>query len=126
MKVKVSEATNIQLNWMVAKAQGIEVIYHDDGITRCVMRKGARGQYAGRFNPTTDWSQGGPTIERNEIYVRPTGDAAKWESYVWGKDTDGLEGFVREQQGPTPLIAAMRCFVAYRLGEEVEVPDGLA
>ena len=27
--------------------------------------------------------------------------------------------------GPTPLIAAMRCYVVSKLGEEVEVPDAL-
>lgn len=37
MKIKVSKATKNQLNWMVAKAQGIEVIYHDDGITKYVV-----------------------------------------------------------------------------------------
>ena len=26
------------------------------------------------------------------------------------------------QNGPTPLIAAMRCYVASKLGDEVEVP----
>jgi hypothetical protein len=28
--------------------------------------------------------------------------------------------------GPTPLIAAMRCYVISKLGDEVEVPDELA
>ena len=29
-------------------------------------------------------------------------------------------------RGPTPLIAAMRCYVASKLGDEVEVPDELS
>lgn len=29
------------------------------------------------------------------------------------------------QKGPTPLIAAMRCYVASRLGDEVEIPEEL-
>lgn len=28
-------------------------------------------------------------------------------------------------QGPTPLIAAMRCYVASKLGDEVEIPEEL-
>ena len=28
--------------------------------------------------------------------------------------------------GPTPLISAMRCYVASKFDEEAEVPDGLA
>lgn len=27
--------------------------------------------------------------------------------------------------GPTPLISAMRCYVAFKLGDEVDVPDEL-
>jgi hypothetical protein len=27
--------------------------------------------------------------------------------------------------GPTPLVAAMRCYVASQLGDEVDVPDEL-
>lgn len=29
----------------------------------------------------------------------------------------------RYYSGPTPLIAAMRCYVASNLGEEVEIPE---
>lgn len=123
MKVKVSEATNIQLDWMVAKAQGIEVVYHDDGITRCVMRKGSRGQYAGRFDPTTDWSQGGPIIEREWLHVEPWPNESA-EDRRWSCTQYDLP-IPTVMMGPTPLIAAMRCFVASRLGEEVEVPEEL-
>jgi hypothetical protein len=28
-------------------------------------------------------------------------------------------------RGPTPLIAAMRCYVASKMGDEVDVPDEL-
>ena len=73
-------------------------------------------------NYSGSWSQGGPLIER-EGFCAPTryyGCAAdnpnKWQAgfgcYPW-------------MRGPTPLIAAMRCFVASKLGEEIEIPDGL-
>jgi hypothetical protein len=80
--------------------------------------------------PSTDWSQGGPIIEREGIgliqyregEVDPE-DVGTWcASYV--PDAFGLEGI--SFHGPTPLIAAMRCFVASKLGDEVEVPDELA
>jgi hypothetical protein len=29
------------------------------------------------------------------------------------------------QNGPTPLIAAMRCYVASKFGDEVETPEEL-
>jgi hypothetical protein len=30
------------------------------------------------------------------------------------------------EYGPTPLIAAMRCYVAAKLGDTVEIPEDLA
>ncbi len=41
----------------------------------------------------------------------------EWEAMIKG-------GFFTSY-GSTPLIAAMRCYVASKLGEEVEVPDEL-
>ena len=36
--------------------------------------------------------------------------------YIW-EDTESF--------GPTPLIAAMRCYVTSKLGDEVEIPEAL-
>ena len=41
---------------------------------------------------------------------------------VWTANWQALWGW-KEAFGPTPLIAAMRCFVASKLGDEVEVPN---
>jgi len=30
-----------------------------------------------------------------------------------------------EQRGPAPLIAAMRCYVASKLGNEIDIPEEL-
>lgn len=71
------------------------------------------------FTPmfSTDWSQGGPIIEREKMTV---------ESLDTGWLATRIEHpAFSEEQGPTPLIAAMRCYVASKLGDEVEVPDGL-
>ena len=65
--------------------------------------------------PSTDWAQGGPIIERERIELRGDGDGG-WIAY------DNLNP---EQYGPTPLIAAMRCYVASKLGEEIEIPEEL-
>lgn len=67
------------------------------------------------FSPRLEWAQGGPIIDREEIQIVRVGDV--WEAWV---DTDGV--FC---QGPTPLIAAMRCYVASKLGEEIEIPEEL-
>ena len=63
---------------------------------------------------STDWAQGGPIIEREKMTLEWTGE--DWMAYIRHDE---------EYFGPTPLIAAMRCFVASKLGDEVEVPDEL-
>lgn len=112
MKVKTSEASGPVLDWMVAKCEGItagwEYALHE---TICMV--GSR-----EYSPSTDWQIGGPIIEREGITLRNfiQGDA-------WDAQLDYDETFL--ESGPTPLIAAMRCYVASKLGEEVEVPDEL-
>lgn len=96
---------------------------------------------AGWFSPTTYWAQGGPLIERELIEVSPrwhnqhcavNQDWEKrgfkadhgwhWAAYVLG--ADNIDGN-HEQEGGAPLIAAMRCIVAAKLGDVVQVPSVL-
>jgi len=71
---------------------------------------------------STDWAFGGPIIEREGITTAPysthNGVVREWKA---GRDWP-MSHFPY-YFGPTPLIAAMRCYVASRMGEEV--PDGL-
>lgn len=60
---------------------------------------------------SSDWSQGGPIIEREKI-------ECLHEAGVWYVDSPWGH-FI----GPTPLIAAMRCYVASKLGDEVKIPE---
>lgn len=80
------------------------------------------------FRPSEDWSEGGPIIEREGIgHDRiPTVAGVPREFCAWQyRDIEGTKPTARNY-GPTPLVAAMRCFVISKLGDEVEVPDGLA
>lgn len=134
MKIKVSEATEIQLDWMVAKAAGhtsnefqfpngtptLEVVI--DGNVPYDMR------YGNVFRPSTNWSQGGPIIERERINLNQCGSSSPGGKMHWF--WEALCGYENESghtmvSGPTPLIAAMRCYVASKLGDEVEVPEEL-
>lgn len=67
---------------------------------------------------STDWSDGGPIIEREHIrldWQPPFG----WFAYPWlDMPIDCLPSM---DAAATPLIAAMRCYVASKLGEEVEL-----
>jgi hypothetical protein len=73
--------------------------------------------------PTIDWSQGGPIIERIKGF--------EFKQWLESKPATCCEAHIHNyegdwvQFGPTPLIAAMRCFVVSRLGNEVEVPEEL-
>ena len=114
MKIKTNEASDVVLDGMVAKCEGKNGVLHDDGITRCIVIATASGVYKGTWKPSFNWSQGGPIIERENIALYPHGDGT-YEAEVFLNPKRGA--------GPTPLIAAMRCYVASKLGEEVEVPD---
>jgi len=119
MKIKVAEATGPVLDWMVAKAEGHETTIDGYG---CIIR---RNNVIDRFEPSTDWGWGGPIIEREEIGIRrnaPCSKGCEWQGSpsITAKGAGGKWGY-----GPTPLIAAMRCFVASKLGEEVDVPEEL-
>ena len=77
------------------------------------------------FEPSKEWSQGGPIIEWESIKVGVIDDDKPviWAAQLsdpWSKRTS-----VYSYTGPTPLIAAMRCFIASRLGDEVDIPDEL-
>ena len=67
------------------------------------------------YSYSTNWLFGGPIIERERININDFGGEG-WEA----DDSLGRYGY-----GPTPLIAAMRCYVASKLGEEVDVPTEL-
>lgn len=67
------------------------------------------------YSPTTDWAQGGPIIEAEGIYYEPLGT-----EFLAHKDGTDVEAV-----GPTPLIAAMRCYCCAKLGDEIDIPEEL-
>jgi hypothetical protein len=104
--MKTSELQGPALDWAVAKCEGLEgfnkenlCFYDDEGMP---------------FEPSCVWSQAGPIIEREKIALYLNGDDG-WT---------GEDGWKRAT-GPTPLVAAMRVYVAIKLGDEVEVPGEL-
>jgi len=113
--MKTHELTNVQLDWAVAQCEAVAVIYHDDGITRCIMKSDGRNGYEGRYQPSTDWAQGGPIIEREKIEVFH-------ERNEWGALINGNFEF---NCCVTPLFAAMSCYVASKLGYDIWIPEAL-
>ena len=113
--MKTSELTGAALDWAVAKCEGIGlgprgfVVYYDNG-------------EPASWHPSTDWSQGGPIIEREGIGLDQYADYPRWQAFTPAPEQPSGHCACL---GPTPLIAAMRCFVASRLGDEVEIPEEL-
>lgn len=118
--IRTAEAVGAALDWMVAKA---DTNLYPVGDIRLLDGKllsinAGDYEYSDRwqqYSPSTDWAQGGPIIEQEKITISDSLDS--WAA--------GYNGTLR-YFGPTPLIAAMRCFVASELGETVEVPEELS
>ena len=122
MRVKTSEATPLQVNYLVAKCKFPDAHTKDVEVWIQPLSCDDPADFA--FEPSTNWSQGGPIIEREKISIE----------YMVGAGAGGLDVWVAtriknmalsEECAPTPLVAAMRCYVASRLGDEVDVPDEL-
>ena len=99
--MKTSEATELQLDLLVAKCEGYRLDLAPER----------------SYAPSTDWAQGGPIIEREGICLHKYKDGSGWSATYSAQDP--------EQYGPTPLIAAMRCYVASKLGAEIDLPKEL-
>lgn len=125
MRVKVSDATPLQLDYLVATALGVDprLDMHSHGRTWTGWWI-ATPTYERMPRYTEDWAHGGPIIEREKIELIPPRDESDFEwMAVWLHSEDAEAGI---QNGPTPLIAAMRCYVASKMGDTVEVSDELA
>ena len=128
MKVKVSTATCAALGWMVAKAAGSMAPVGNVMMigTQLFITVKNDLDTPGRwviYSPSTDWGQGGPILEQEWLDVTPWPNESE-ENKRW----DCVQHDCNppyQQFGPTPLIAAMRCYVASKLGEEVDVPEEL-
>ena len=78
------------------------------------------------WTPSTNWAQGGPIIEREGITIKAPFDGAIHRKFKDGSPRWGAnKGVAATASGPTALIAIMRCFVASKLGDEVDVPEEL-
>lgn len=122
MKVRVSGATNVQLDYLAAKCGGFAVEFVDGVI---YFKDCSKSRAYCNYNPSSNWSWGGLIIEREKINTEWLDDhwAAKRSCTVL-HPTRNSRGYFR-RTGSTQLIAAMRCYVASVLGEEVEVPNEL-
>ncbi len=187
MKIKVSEATNPQLNWLVATIEGYKVgvmtaadvigqqlkgktdpneiewikeafaafkpkpcFVAEDGYKSEYSAKLSNRGISGKIEFVTDPAQAWPIIDREGISTIRADDDYGVDEHgfcnnvripVWCA-TKGQHGTTTSTEhqhheemfqicvsevvyGPNPLIAAMRCWITSRMGDEVEIPDEL-
>jgi len=116
-KKRVAELEGAQLNAMVAAAEGVTIRVRPDGTYQ---GKGNRlVPWYSLPHYSSEWGRGGPIIERERITIDPIEDN-QWAAHIVSSSVKG--GWLRIT-GASPLIAAMRAFVASKLGDEMEVPE---
>lgn len=103
--MKTSELQGSALDWAVAQCEELKL----GGLP---------------FLPSKRWDHAGPIIEKEKISLEHLYGAGDAGEDVWVATR--MEGpSFSEEQGPTALVAAMRCYVAACLGDEVDVPEEL-
>ncbi len=116
--MKTNELTGAALDWAVAKCEGTLGHY--------VQPNEKRGTIKWETTPSTrrystDWAQGGPIIEREGVTLTQYDDYPNWSATLYATDYNEHTHVT----APTPLIAAMRCYVASKLGDEIDLPKEL-
>ena len=135
--INVCDATGDALDYLVAKAKDEPLEFDPMGFEKCSeggwwiwdtrlgKLRGARYLKIGRhYSPRTLWEQGGPILEElramshYQFLIENDGDNV--HVLAWPSEDVFFRGY-----GPTLLDAVMRCYVAWRLGETVEIPNSL-
>lgn len=117
MKIKTSDLEGAALDWAVMRAINV----------------GTPWRYWGQAITaySTNWEHGGPIIEREGIATREIPPVSGDNGYIftrrWIAEMFRFPGGPRRSvaYGTTPLVAAMRCYVANKLGVEIEIPEEL-
>lgn len=121
MKIKVAEATPAQLNWLAATIEGLEFDEDDQPIW---FERDGFAEPRSTYEPATDRAQGWAILDAIKGF--------SFKHWLECKPTSCCEALINNYEGnwiafgPTPLIAGLRCWVAYKMGDEVEIPEGLA
>ncbi len=120
--MKTNELIGSTLDWAVAKCENtLKNIDHFTSYGGVFLVSFEHAPESGLYSPSTDWAQGGPIIEREGIGIRVH---CTHNNVItsWAAEKDWPMNVTAGSCGPTPLIAAMRCFVASKLGDEIEIP----
>ena len=123
--MNTSDLTGSALDWAVAKIIDGEAPVWDESTQNFLVGEESEHDFLNEFMPSTNWAQGGPIIDLERISIRTYAKPGhNWVAFI---DCGGssISGAKARQVGPTALTAAMRCFVASKLGDTVELPKEL-
>lgn len=154
MKIKTSELIGPALDWAVAEALGLNLVKLHDHMRAKAAENNYTGNLEWHISMqpniwmwvddanavhhiepySSAWSQGGPVSEDNLICseydkewvydpgnVDPDDEPDNGDRWMaWPADNRTLS-----QYGPTELVAKMRCYVASKLGDEIDIPEEL-
>ena len=125
--MKTSELTGALLDYWVARASGKGCWQWSDGkpvtfadwqSTHSLHSRFVNDSMAS-YRPSSDWAHGGPIIERERIKLMPTIPTAEtWHATKCSSATLA-DMIVWRGKADTPLVAAMRCYVSQKFGDEV-------
>lgn len=115
---RTAELEGELLDAAVHLAEGGKLVHTDMGLAVLVDMPLLRDEPVpcGAMRYSQEWNLAGPLIERERIGLEPL-EPGRWEAYVPGEPP---------VRATTPLVAAMRAFVASKLGDTVTLPDGAA
>ena len=130
MKVKTADLLDAPLDWAVAQCKGFKKIR---AMPAWSNKHGAHGgpqvmvsneeDSSFDYRPSTNWSQGGPIVDREGIYFGPLPDKGiRAYRFIDGECCNIMDCW---GASITRCVVAMRCFVASRFGDEVDIPDEL-
>jgi hypothetical protein len=125
--MKTSELIGPALDWAVAKCEGYDEHEWDHEVSNMwLIRRSTQTEHwlIDYFQPSTDWSQGGAIIEREDLAIGHANSGEAPENR-FGASKIGIHPWAIEAGGPTKLIAAMRCYIASKVGDEIEIPKEL-
>lgn len=115
--MKTSELVGPALDWAVATCE------HDE-LAALNIQHPEQAKHYPKITPSSNWAQGGPIVERERIQLEHNAPMAA-ASIAWIATRHTVTGRENMSFGPTPLVAAMRCYVASKLSDEIEVPEVL-
>lgn len=117
--MKTAELAGAALDWAVAEAGGVPIYRSGKTLSRMDVDGGVYWQ------PSTDWAQGGPIVEREIDSHERDGNVFQAVKFDAEGNFSIFERIGHHAFGPTLLIAAMRCYVASKLGDEIDIPKEL-